>query len=215
MSAKKNKPKASVTAEKYLPPDMESLELSENFLFNSSLNNDFTTVCGAIDAKDHPLTAYMVENNLFNKRNDFGKNFCDLAALLGNKEFLRTIFERSGDKLDDNVFNLRAMLSPNNNYNFMHYACIWGRLDLCKFLIDSSKLISDPADFQIDLSTNSQITIATNNNNKDKDTKTNMKSLGCILLKSKTKTGETPLALAKRYNHVELIDYLNYAGRRD
>jgi ankyrin repeat protein len=208
MSAKQKKAKPTMAAEKFLPPDMESLVLNENILFEASLKNDYATICGALDAKDHPLTAYLIENNLFNRRNENGKTFCDLAALVGNKEFLRTLLDRAGDKVDDNVFNLRMMLSHNNNYNFMHYACIWGRVDLCKFLVDNTKMIADPADLN-DLPTNSQITINTNTKEKDK---ANLKSLGCVLLKTKTRIGETPLDLAKRYNNQELIEFLSFAG---
>lgn len=83
MSAKPKKGKPSVVAEKFLPPDVENLEMTEDILFNAALNNDYSTICGALDAKEHPLTAYMIENNVFNKRNEFGKSFCDLAAYLG------------------------------------------------------------------------------------------------------------------------------------
>ena len=57
--------------------------MNENVLFKAALNNDYTTICGALDAKDHPLATYMFENNLFNKRNEFGKTFLELAAYLG------------------------------------------------------------------------------------------------------------------------------------
>lgn len=202
MSAKPKKGKPSTVAEKFLPPDVETLEMHENVLFDASLSNDYSTICGAIDAKDHPLTLYMIENNLFNKRNEFGKTFCDLAAYLGNKDFIRLLLERQGDKLDDTVFNLKQILSPTNNYNFLHYACIWGRLDLCKFLIDNSKLITDPFDAS---------DVSSTTNAKDKS---NMKQLGSVLLKIKTKAGETPLDLALRYNHVEMIEFLKYAEKR-
>ena len=87
MSAKPKKGKPSVVGEKFLPPDVENLELEEEILFNASLSNDYSTICGALDAKDHPLTLYMIENNLFNKRDQYGKNFIDLAAYLGNDSY--------------------------------------------------------------------------------------------------------------------------------
>lgn len=206
MSAKPKKGKPSVVAEKFLPPDVENLEMTEDILFNAALNNDYSTICGALDAKEHPLTTYMIENNVFNKRNEFGKSFCDLAAYLGNKDFIRLILERTNDKLDENTFSLKQTLSVNNNYNFMHYACIWGRTDLCKFLIDYSKPIADPTDPSSELSSTT--------NTKDKD-KANLKPIGSILLKLRTKkTNETPLDLAKRYNHKELIEFLTYAEKR-
>ncbi len=202
MSAKPKKGKPSVVAEKFLPPDLESIEMTEDILFNAALNNDYATICGALDAKDHPLTAYIFENNLFNKRDSFGKSVFDLAAYLGNKDFIRLILERIGDKLDETAFSVKQALHINNNYNFMHYACAWGRVDLCKFLIDFSKPISDPTEPPSEVTSNS----------KDKD-KANLKPMGSILLKLKTKnTKETPLDLAKRYNHVELIEFLTYAG---
>lgn len=206
MSAKPKKGKTSVVAEKFLAPDVETLEMNEDILFRAAQTNDYATICGALDAKDHPLTAYMFENNLFNKRNEFGKSFCDLAAYLGNKDFIRLILERMGDKLDESTFSTKQALHISNNYNFMHYACVWGKVDLCKFLIDSSKPIADPTD------PNSEV--ASTTNTKDKD-KANLKPMGSILLKLKTKkTQETPLDLARRYNHTELIEFLTYAEKR-
>jgi ankyrin repeat protein len=203
MSAKPKKGKPSVTAEKFLPPDMEAIELHEDILFNAALNNDYTTICGALDAKDHPLTTYMIENNLFNKRNKYGKNFADLSANLGNKEFIRLMLERLGDRVDENAFNLKAMLSLNNSYNFMHYACIWGQTELVKFLVDYAKMIADPTDPQYE-----SISMT---NTKDKNS--NLKPIGSVLLKLRTReTKETPLMLAERYKHQELVEFLNYAG---
>ena len=86
----------------------------------------------------------------------------------------------------------------------MHYACVWGRVDLCKFLIDFSKPITDPTEHISE--------VASTINVKDKD-KANLKPMGSILLKLRTKkTNETPLDLARRYKHTELIEFLNYAG---
>lgn len=205
MSAKPKKGKPSVVGEKFLPPDVENLELEEEILFNASLSNDYSTICGALDAKDHPLTLYMIENNLFNKRDQYGKNFIDLAAYLGNKDFIRLILERAGDKLDEATFNLKQLLSPTNNYNFMHYACVWGRVDLVKFFVDLPKPIADPTDPQ------SEVVAASNPKDKDKG---NLKPMGSILLKLKTKTGETPLMLATRYKHLEIIEFLTFAEKR-
>ena len=44
MSAKPKKGKPSVVAEKFLPPDLESIEMSEDILFNAALNNDYATI---------------------------------------------------------------------------------------------------------------------------------------------------------------------------
>ncbi len=205
MSAKPKKGKPSVVAEKFIPPDLESIEMNEDILFKAALNNDYATICGALDAKDHPLTAYMFENNLFNKRDLFGKSVFDLAAYLGNKEFIRLILERLGDKLDETAFSIKQALNINNNYNFMHYACVWGRVDVCKFLIDFSKPIADPTEPLNEMATNA----------KEKE-KANLKPIGSILLKLRTKkTKETPLDIAKRYNHVELVAFLTYAGMNE
>ena len=208
MSAKKKSVKNSKDVlDKFPVPDMETLKLDESFVFECALKNEYQTICGALDAKDNPLTAFIIEKNLMNKRDEFGRSVFDLAACLGNKDFIRTLLERSGDKLDDNAFNVRGLIRPNNPYNFMHFACIWGHLELCKYLIDNQKQIMDFSDNQNDFNSSSSMTIQSNKGNA-----VPTKSLGTFLLKIKAKTGETPKELAKRYNHHELVDYLNFAG---
>ena len=191
------------------PPDIETLVLDENIVFDCALKNDYATICGAFDAKEHPLAAYIVEKNLLNKRNEQGKTPFDLAILAGNKEFLKAMLERSGEKLDENVWNLRAQLKPTNAYNFFHYACIWGHLDICKLLIESSKLVIDPS---VELPVDSNTTVAGQTSKKDSNLAF-MKTIGNVLLRTKTKTGETPKQLAKRYQHQALVDYLTFAGK--
>lgn len=204
--------------EKFPPPDMESIQLDEDFLFRSVLNNDYATICGAFDAKEHPLAIYLIENSLFNKRNEYGKTVFDLAAKLGHKDFVRTILDRTNDKIDELAFSLRLQLkSKNSPYNFMHYACIWNRYDLVRYLAEHAKLLIDP-----NLDNSTEITALTMNSvgagaankNQQQILASNpfAKTLGSILLRSKTKNGERPLDLAKRYNHNELIDYLEFAG---
>ena len=207
MSAKKKSVKNSKDViEKFPVPDIESLKLDENLVFESAMRNEYATICGALDAKDHPLTTFLVEKNLLNKRDEFGKSAFDLAACLGNKDFIRTILERTGDKLDENAFNLRAFLKPSNSYNFMHFACIWGHLELCKYLIDNQKQIAEIS-MENDLNSSSTMTIQSN-----KGAQVGTKSLGSILLKMRTKSGETPKDLAIRYNHQDLVEFLVFAG---
>jgi len=202
MSAKKKNAKGAPGGiEKFPPPEIENLKYDENYMFDCSLTNEYKIVCGAFDAKEHPLATYVIENNLLNKRDENGKTCFDLAAYLGNKDFIRTILERTNDRLDENMFNLRGQIKANNSYNFMHYACIWGRLELCKYLVDSLKMIVDPA---VDVS---QI------DPKSLNSPLYSKTLGSILLRTKTRGGETPKNLAKRYEHHDLVAYLNYAGK--
>lgn len=204
---KKSNVKGSKDAgEKYPPPEIDVLTLDDNYMFKCSLNNEYQAICGAFDAKEHPLASFIVEKNMFNRRNEYGKTPFDLASLIGNKDFIRTILQRTDDKLDENIFSLRNQLKPSNAYNFMHYACIWGRLELVKFLVDQSKLIADPS-----IDAPDPVPAAPGAKNQAPIIPT--KTLGSILLKSKTKNGETPKDLAKRYNHTELIEFLEYAGR--
>ena len=85
----------------------------------------------------------------------------------------------------------------------MHYACIWGQTELVKFLVDYAKMIADPTDPQYE-----SISMT---NTKDKNS--NLKPIGSVLLKLRTReTKETPLMLAERYKHQELVEFLNYAG---
>lgn len=203
MSANKKKnPKSGPGGiEKFPPPEIENLKYDENYMFECALANDYKNVCGAFDAKEHPLAAYVIENGLLNRRNANGKTCFDLSAYLGNKDFMRTILERTSDRLDENAFNLRAQIKASNSYNFMHYACIWGRLELCKYLVESQKMIVDPA-IDITQIEPKNFTLPIYN-----------KTLGSVLLRTKTRTGETPKSLAKRYEHHELVNYLNYAGK--
>lgn len=200
---KKKNPKGSKdTVEKFQPPDIENLKYDENYLFECALNNEYKALCGSFDAKEHPLATYIAERKLFNKRNDMGKTAFDLAAYLGNKDFIRTILERTNDRIDESIFDIRNLLKPSNPYNFMHHCCIWGRLDVCKFLVEHQKQIVDPS---VDLS---QIDLSSNQKNPNINTKT----LGSVVLRTKTRSGETPKDLAKRYNHDDIVQYLNYAG---
>ena len=212
--------KAHKSDEKFPPPDIESLQLDDEFLFRSALQNDYPTICGAFDAKEHPLALYLIENSLFNKRNEFGKTVFDLAAKLGHRDFIRTILDRTNDKIDELAFNLRIQLKQKSApYNFMHYACIWNRLDLVKYLAEHPKLIIDPnLDSAAEMTA---LTMSTSgagggaNKNQQQLLAANpyAKTLGSILLRSRTKTGERPLDLAKRYKYNDLAVYLDYAGK--
>jgi ankyrin repeat protein len=199
-SAKKKPNKGAASVEKFPAPDIENLVYDENYMFDCGLKNEYKNICGALDSKEHPLSTYVIENGLLNKRDDMGKTCFDLAAFLGNKDFIRTILERTGDRLDETIFNFRDQINAKNSYNFVHYACIWGRLDLCKYLIDSQKLIVDPS---VDVS---QL--------EPKTLPLYQKTLGSILLAAKAKTGETPIMLAKRYEHESLVEYLTVAEKR-
>jgi ankyrin repeat protein len=194
--------------EKYPPPDMETLAhaLDDTYLFRCALANQFQDVCGAFDAKEHELANFVMDHNLFNKRNEHGKTVLDLAAFVGSKDFIKAILERSNDKLDESVLDLRAQLKRTNAYNLMHYAVIWNRIELVKFLVDQSKLIVDPSLDSAEMATQSTVSMRSSSVNA------NFKTLGSVLLKTKTKAGETPKDLAKRYGHAELVDFLNYAG---
>lgn len=205
---KKSNKNSKEAIERFSPPDIETLTLDENFLFKCALKNYYQPICGAFDVKEHALATYITENKLFEKRDEHGKTAFDLAAQIGNKEFIRNILIRTDEKIDENVFNLRNLLKPTNSYNFLHYACIWGRLDLVKFLIEQQKLILDP--LIDDFMSNSNATMQSTKSNSSNP---NMKTLGSALLRSKSKTGETPRDLAIRYNHHELVEYLNFAGK--
>jgi ankyrin repeat protein len=216
MSANKkkgNKP-GKDNVEKFAPPPTENLILDNNILFEYSVSNDYQTICGAIDAGNHPISAYVIEQGLLKKRNEYGKTAFDLAASLGNKEFIRTLIERMGERPDDiaSPFNLKQMIKQSNSYNFLHHACIWGRLDLCKLLIENSKLVTDPSVDENEFSSRSIDTFRSNKTTNP-TTSLNQKPLGSVLLKSRCKTGETPLQLARRYNHLELIEYLVLAEK--
>ena len=65
------------------------------------------------------MTRYIIEENLLTKRNEEGKTAFDLAASIGNKEFIRAIFERMGEKLNETEFDIRLLLQPSVAYNFM------------------------------------------------------------------------------------------------
>ena len=65
------------------------------------------------------MIRYIIEEGLFFKRNQEGKTAFDLAASIGNKEFLRGIIERIGEKLNENEFDIRTLLCPEVSYNFM------------------------------------------------------------------------------------------------
>lgn len=199
-SAKKKPNKGAVSVEKFSPPDIENLVYDENYTIECGLKNEYKNICGALDAKEHPLSTYVIENGLLNKRDVMGKTCFDLASYLGNKDFIRTILERTGERLDETMFGFRDQINAQNSYNFLHYACIWGRLDLCKYLIDSQKLIVDPA---LDISQLDPKTLPLY-----------QKTLGSILLVAKTKTGETPIMLAERYEHESLVEYLKIAEKR-
>jgi ankyrin repeat protein len=209
--------KAQKSDEKFPPPDIESLQLDDDFLFRSALQNDYATICGAFDAKEHPLALYLVEKSLFNKRNEFGKTVFDLAAKLGHRDFIRTILDRTNDKIDELVFSLRTQLKQKSApYNFMHYACIWNRYDLVKYLAEHPKLIIDPnLDSSTEIAALTMTAIGGGNKNQQQLLASNpyAKTLGSILLRSKAKTGERPLDMAKRYNYHDLVVYLDYAGK--
>ena len=196
-------------------PDIESLVLDENILFDCALRNDYATICGAFDVKEHPLAAYIVEKGLFNRRNQYGKTAFDLATLAGNKDFLKAVLERSVDKLDENVWSLRGQLRPAVAYNFFHYACIWGHLDICKFLVDHPKLVVDPAvELPVDAANVTAPASSQPPSKKDSNA-VYLKSLGTVLLRTRAKTGETPRQLAKRYLQDAVVDFLTFAGKRE
>ena len=60
-----------------------------------------------------------MEEGLLTKRNKEGKNALDLAASIGNKEFIRSILERVGERLNEPEFDIRVLLGPSVAYNFM------------------------------------------------------------------------------------------------
>ena len=228
MSAKgKKNSKPKNASEKYLPPDVQTLDLTdESFLFKCALKNEFQSVCGAFDMPKevHPLAAFIIEKNLFNIRDPYHRTVFDLACLVGSRDFLKAILERTAEKEklnDESILNLREPLKLRHAYNYMHYACIWNRYDVVKFLFEQDKLIQDPElseleavgsaanQSQIQLSSTSHASMIANNKNQ---ATSNMKPLGSFLLRSKTKYGETPIDLAKRYKHHHLVEYLTFAG---
>jgi ankyrin repeat protein len=230
MSAKAKKgSKAKNAMEKYPAPDPETLDLTdETYMFKCALGNDYQNLCGAFDATTkeiHPLAAFILEKNLFNTRDVYHKSVFDLACLCGNKEFMRAVLERTAEKeklSEETVLNLREPLKQTKHgYNYMHYACIWNRMDVVKFLVEQDKMIIDP-EFESDQpdGLNNTLTSASSgsmtqkkeNSKESAQAILSMKTLGSILLRSHTRNGETPRALAKRYKHQELVDYLIFAG---
>lgn len=210
MSAKKKTKKQSKDLfERFPPPEIDIQSIDENYLFECSLSNNYQPICGAFDVKEHPLASFVIEKNLFNKRDEFGKTVFDLAAYCGNKEFIKAILDRTNEKerIDENVLNLRNQLRPDKNaYNFMHFACIWNQKELVKYLAEHTKLIVDPGLEHSDFGSISSL------NMKSQIANTRVKTIGSVLLRTKAKTGETPKELAKRYGHMSLVEYLDYAG---
>jgi hypothetical protein len=149
------------------------IELHQNFVYDCALKNDFQTICGAYDAKEHPLATYITTENLFNKRDNICKTPFDMAACIGNFEFLKALLERI-EKLTPELLDFKK--TNSNGYNCLHYACIWGRLNICKLLVF------------------------------------NTGPTGSILLNSKTVNNETPKDLAKRNIHLDIAEFLNFAG---
>jgi hypothetical protein len=199
--------------ELFQQPDVENLPapLDENLVFNAALANNYQMIFGSFDLeknqKDiHPMAEFIIENDLFNKRNKHGKTPLDMASFIGNKEFLKALFDRIPDKINDSILNLRLQIKPSVAYNFLHYAVIWNRIELCKFLIRSQMPIIDPSiegpiETSGKASTTSNLLIT--------------KTLGSYLIKTKSSsTGETPKQLAQRYKHNELIDYFTFAEKR-
>lgn len=211
MSAKKRSLKQKDAFERFSPPEIDVETLDENYLFECALSNTYQQFCGAFDAKDHLLANYIVERNLFNKRDAYGKTVLDLASYCGNKEFIKAVFDRTNEKekIDENVLNLKQQLKPSNRYNFMHLACIWNHEALVKYFAEHPKLIVDPSLDQNELNSMSAATIQSV---KSLITNPMFKTLGSVLLRSKTKTGESPKDLAKRYGHNNIVEYLQYAG---
>lgn len=228
MSAKK-KPagKGKPTIDRYPAPDPESLDLTdERIVFKAALSNDYQSVCGAFDQSNkelHPLAALIIEKGLLNARDEYNKSVFDLASLMSNKEFLKAFLDRANtdkDKLnDEQLFSLRDPLKADKHgYNYMHYACVWNRLEVVKFLYEQDKLIIDPelSDAELGIggqgglgATISNASLSSNNKNALQAV---MKTLGSLLLRTRNKYGETPLDLAKRYKHQALVDYLMFAG---
>lgn len=211
MSAKRKNPKnLKDTFERFAPPDIDVESLNESYLFECSLTNSYQQICGAFDAKDHQLANFVIEKNLFNKRDLYGKTVFDLAAFVGNKEFIKAILDRSNERIDENVLNLRHQLK-SSGLNFMHLACIWNHEALVKYLAEHPKLIIDPALDTNDLASISSVTV---HSVKTQAQNPNFKTLGSVLIRLRTKSGETPRELALRYGHSNIVDYLEYAGLR-
>ena len=214
-SGQKKKAKAGKDQlQTFPPPELDMLTVDESFVLNAALSNDYATICGAFDAKEHPLATFIAEKGLLNKRNECGKSPFDLAACVGNKDFLKCLLERQGDRLDESVWNLREQLnSARISYNFLHYACIWGYLDIVKLLIEQSKLILDPDLNEADLAAQQSTGQQQGGNKKDQINSAFMRTLSSVLLRSRARTGETPKQLAMRYEHHDIVDYLNFAGK--
>jgi hypothetical protein len=233
--------------ERFSAPDTANINYDENILFECAMTNNYQLICGAFDAKgENPLASYIIEKDLFNKRNQHGKtvnsiffiqlsNFfyynlfmiyfflyyiqaLDLAAYCNHKDFIRTILERSNEKLNENVLNLKELIGNTSALNFMHYACIWGSFDVCCYLAELPILMNEPvnetlANQQQQHEQQPQSTDISKTSNLDTNkTNSNMKTIGSILLRQRTRSGETPKELAKRYNHENIAIYLEYSG---
>jgi ankyrin repeat protein len=133
----------------------------------------------------------------------------DLAAYCNHKNFIQAILDRSTEKLNENVLNLKELIGNSSALNFMHYACIWGSYDVCRYLAELGILMSEPVDQSLAAQQQSNID---NNNNKTLPTSPSMKTIGSILLKQRTRSGETGKELARRYGHEDIVNYLEYSG---
>ena len=209
--------KKQQVSERFAAPSIEALgELNDTLLLCMAKQDDYASVCGAYDAKEHALASYVNEQRLFNKRDEYGKSAFDLAAQLGHKNFVKHVLERTGDRIDESTFDIRRQLKPGNVYNWMHHACVWNRLDLVKFLCNHAKLIADPATYD-SLTSPSESSVSSSKNATAAQQQAqlqNAKAIGHVLLSTRSaKTGETPLEIAKRYQHAELVEFLDFAGR--
>lgn len=114
------------------PPPPLDIPLTSEVLLNCSMKNDYQTICGAYDAKDHPLAMFINSENLFKKRDSFEKAPFDYLCILGNQTFMKALIDRN-EKLGPE--NLDFTRKNANGYTCLHFACVWGHLDLCKLLV--------------------------------------------------------------------------------
>jgi hypothetical protein len=88
-SKKSNGKNVKETIERFPAPDPATISYDENILFECAMANNYQLICGAFDAKgEHPLATYIVEKDLFNKRNQHGKT---VNSLLGCFFFLSAL----------------------------------------------------------------------------------------------------------------------------
>lgn len=133
--------KSETSFETFPPPPLD-MQLETNTLCELALKNDYQTLCGAYDTKDHPLSLYIQQEGLFQKRlREYSmKTPLELACSIGNTLFILKLLERQ-EKLMQ-IIDLNDLLKKSNvqGYTLLHYACLWSNFDLCKLFVFNNSI---------------------------------------------------------------------------